>query len=98
MPEPTHTAVCQTKLAATTLKITLTPKFLAKPLRNALIKPFVNAVNKKLQSTHALEDIERVLVDGTEVDLQSVAADVLPCEQHAVEVFLKGGLQMRRAV
>ena len=93
MPEPpTHTAVCQTTLAGqgTTLKITLTPKFLAKPLLAALIKPFIGAVNKKLGTATKLEDVERVSVDGTEVDLTTgVAGDVLPCELHHVEILLK---------
>ena len=93
MPEPpTHTAVCQTTLAGqgTTLKITLTPKFLAKPLLAALIKPFIGAVNKKLGTATKLEDVERVSVDGTEVDLTTgVAGDVLSRELHHVEILLK---------
>ena len=60
------------------LKLTLTPKFLAKPLDAALITPFLGAYNKKMKDATPLTaaDLARVEVDGKVVaSITDIAAD-----------------------
>ena len=69
MSTGTRKVVCETKCAAVTLKITLTSKFLAKPLVDALLNPFLGAFNKKNKDAAPLAaaDLVGVQVDGVTV-------------------------------
>lgn len=88
-----HTAVVHTTLAGgIALKITLTPKFLARPLNIALIEPFLGAVNKRASAPASplfLQDVDSVTVDGVSVDANEVAGTLLPRDAHRVELTLK---------
>ena len=47
MAAPATKVVCRTVCGSVELNITLTAKFLAKPLKDALLTPFLGAYNKK---------------------------------------------------
>ena len=75
------------------LKLTLTPKFLAKPLVDALVTPFLGAYNKKMKDATPITaaDLVRVEVDGLPVaDISAPAGDVLKSSTPKVELFPPG--------
>ena len=98
-----HTSACLTSLAGlpgTALRVTLTPKLLAKPLSAALLTPYLGGVGKKLASRLALAnaaaptlaDVVRVTVDGAAVmDVSAPAAASLPSAAHEVQLVLCEG-------
>jgi hypothetical protein len=71
---------CRTRCGEVELKITLTPKFLLKPLRDALIEPFLKVHNKRAAAPVSWEQIVCIKVDGMTLDTQA-AADSEPCER-----------------
>jgi hypothetical protein len=95
-----HTSACLTSLAGfsgTTLRVTLTPKLLAKPLSAALLTPYLGGVGKKLASRLAsadatvptLADVVRVTVNGAVVtDVTAPAGASLPSAAHEVQLVL----------
>lgn len=94
-----HTSACLTSVSGvsgTALRVTLTPKFLARTLTGALLTPYLGGVGKKLAPKLAsanataptLADVVRVTVDGTAVDPSAPAVASLPLEAHEVELVL----------
>ena len=55
---------CRTKCGEVELKITLTPKFLVKPLREALVEPFLKVHNKRAAAPVGWEEIICIQIDG----------------------------------
>ena len=68
------------KLAEVELKLTLTPKFLARSLNDAAIKPFLNAYNKKTGSAVSLDELSRIEADGVEVSKLACETAGFPAE------------------
>ena len=80
--------------------MTLTPKFLARTLTEALLTPYLGGVGKKLAPKLAsanataptLADVVRVTVDGAAVmDVSAPAAASLPSAAHEVQLVLSEG-------
>ena len=72
---PQTKVVCTVTCADVTLKLTLTPKFLSRPLVDALVNPFLGAYNKR--QPPGMPPLEagdvRVQVDGSPVaDISSL--------------------------
>ena len=72
---PTHDVACRTKCGTVELKITLTPKFLVRKLRDALVEPFLKVHNKRAAEPVAWEQIRCIKVDGYTVDPAIVFAE-----------------------
>jgi hypothetical protein len=84
--------VLHVKLDAVTLKLTLTPKFLAKPLHAAVLTPFLSAYHKKTKDVHVHRAIDRVTVDGAVVAHLNESMEsgvLLTTDTHDVEIFLQ---------
>ena len=71
-----ESVACRTKCGEVELKITLSAKLLAKPLRAALIEPFLKVHNKRAAAPVAWEDIKCIKVDGYTLDVPAVYSDV----------------------
>ena len=63
-----QSCACRTRCGDVELKITLTAKFLARPLRDALVEPFLKAHNKRSPSQVQWDDVKCIRVDGTTLD------------------------------
>jgi superfamily I DNA and RNA helicase len=50
-----------------TLKLTLTPKFLARSITDAIVNPFIGAYNRKKESSLTADDIARISLDGRQM-------------------------------
>lgn len=85
-PMPRQTAAglekvaCRTKCGEVELKITLTPKFLMKPLREALVEPFLKVHNKRAAAPVSWEQIQCIKIDSFPLD-NLADAEVTPCER-----------------
>lgn len=89
-PKPRKVA-CRVKLASVTLKLTLTAKFLAKPLREAVLIPFLGAYNKKTGLSLDVSGLHKVTVDGSVVahENSTVTCEILFVDDdHEVEIFV----------
>lgn len=71
---------CRTKCGEVELKITLTPKFLAKPLREALVEPFLKVHTKRAAAAVGWEQIVCIKIDGAPIDVDATTLASLPCE------------------
>ena len=95
VPKPPGTldqVVARTSCADVELKITLSTKLLVRPLRNALVEPFLKAYNKRAMAEATWDDVACVKVDGVTLDgdLGEVTAQaVLPHEHVRVQVVLR---------
>lgn len=79
----------QVKLGATELKLTLTPKFLAKSLQDAVLNPFLGAYNKRTGASLTTAGLLKIEVDGAEVsalasETAGFPADIFTGELHHV--------------
>lgn len=74
-----QTVVAMVTCEGASLKLTLTPKVLARPLRDALVAPFLKALVKRAAGSVSgtVQDISAVVVDGIAVDDLSQAAGLL---------------------
>ena len=68
---------CRTKCGEVELKITLTPKFLAKPLREALVEPFLKVYNKRAAAALSWEEVLCVKINGYTIDNDALGTK--PC-------------------
>jgi hypothetical protein len=59
------------------LKLTLTPKFLARPLRDALVEPFLKAHNKRAARAVAWDELACIKVDGLTLDDMDVTTETV---------------------
>ena len=86
-----RTVVCRVALGAVTLKLTLTPKLLAKPLGAAVLTPFLGAYNKKTPDGRVqVANLACVKIDGVEVahDDDSIAcSELLPNDTHDIVLY-----------
>jgi hypothetical protein len=76
--------------ASVSLKLTLGDRLLGKPLRAALIEPFLGAYNKKVGDRGGgltFDDLLCVEVDGVEVDAHELAGEAM--QSDTVAVLLK---------
>jgi hypothetical protein len=76
-----------------TLKMTLTPKFLGRPLVDAVVAPFLGAYNKKVGSSYDKDDVLLVVCDGVALeDIAAPAGAVLPIVdgELAIDIALHG--------
>ena len=91
MGEADADRVLTVTLRDVSLKLTLSPKLLAKSLNHACVKPFLAAYAKKagLETPHRVDDIVEVVVDGATVDASEVAGGVLPVKQDGIQVELR---------
>ena len=80
-PRQLDKVVAEVRCGDVKLKLTLTSKFLARPLRAALIEPFLKAHNKKVAEPVEWEHIKcvKVSLDGSEC-AETVANPCAPCE------------------
>jgi len=67
------------------LKLTLTTKLLVRPVRDALVEPFLKVHNKRAGTAVAWEDIACIKVEGNalDVDLDDVTAETVVAGQRA---------------
>lgn len=91
-PRPTsiESVACRTRCGEVELKITLTPKFLARPFRDALVEPFLKVHNKRATQPVSWEHVKCVKIDGFAVDALSdttIAASLLTKEYVTVELL-----------
>ena len=80
------------------LKLTLTPKFMEKPLSDALLAPFLKAYSKKaaLAAPATVDDVATVKVDGELIDDYSAPVQKLVAREEAgVSIVLKEQLAER---
>ena len=80
------------------LKLTLTPKFMEKPLSDALLAPFLKAYSKKaaLAAPATVDDVATVKVDGELIDDYSAPVQKLVAREEAgVTIVLKEQLAER---
>ena len=78
-------AVCAVGCGGVTLKLTLSPKLLAKPFDVALVNPFLGAFNKKTGGSLTAAELTAVEVDGRRVtNLNVLAGELLPSDAHTV--------------
>ena len=84
---PDHmSCVARVRCGEVELKLTLTPKFLAKPLQAALLDPFLGAYNKRAAQPINWEAVKCVKIDGVTVyDPHVIARSVLTGE-HSVQL------------
>ena len=84
--------VCRVALGAITLKLTLTPKVLAKPLGAAVLTPFLGAYNKKTpDATVRVANLECIKIDGAVVahnDDSISCGELLLNDSHDIVLFL----------
>ena len=69
--------VARVSCGSVELKLTLTPKFMAKSLTDAVLKPFLGAYNKRVSSPLDASELERVEVDGVEADVEATCESLL---------------------
>lgn len=86
-PPREHDLVATVSCFHVTLRLTLTPKLLARPLNDALVAPFLKAYSKKA-GVAGVADVAAVRVDGTEVDATLPAGSLLFGERAAVTIAL----------
>jgi len=67
------------------LKLTLTAKFLAKPLADALVAPFLKAFSKRAGRDVTVGDVERVEIGCAAVDMAAVGDVLLRDERGVLE-------------
>ncbi|KAL1529664.1 hypothetical protein AB1Y20_000605 [Prymnesium parvum] len=99
----TAAVVFRVKCDPVELKLTLTPKLLEKPLREAVVEPFLRAYRGKTRTRVASSDVARLLADGRGVSDSLIASSVaagatlvrleilLHPGEYAVEGVDKGG-------
>ena len=78
------------------LKLTLTPKFLGKPLADALVTPFLKAFAKRTSREATVSDVERVqLGSRASVDITAVGDALLRDERGVLEAEAEAVIILR---
>ena len=90
-PNGLDRCACRTRCGEVELKITLTPKFLLKPLREALVEPFLKVHNKRAAAAVSWDEIACVKIDGYTVDNDALetgpCGSILHSEDMSVELL-----------
>jgi hypothetical protein len=64
-----QSVVCRTVCGEIELKITLTAKFLSRPIKDALVEPFLKVHNKRAPEAISWENIKCIKIDGITLDV-----------------------------
>jgi len=92
-PRPVEKVKVRTRCGSTELQVTLTAKFLTKPLSEALLVPFLKAHSKRAGVEARLEHVERVELEGLgSIDASLPARDLLAASEASVSIFLQEGV------
>lgn len=90
---PVESVAVRVKCGDVELKLTLTQKFLAKPLRDACIEPFLRVHNKRAPEAVSWEQIKCIKLDGyalgpTVKDEGVLSSALLRKETHSLELLV----------